>query len=735
MLKRYLRNYICIRQHDITDCGAACLATIFRYYGLKMTVTKLRDISGTDRDGTTAFGLIKAARNMGFDAKGIKMDKEAIAEEISLPAIAHVIVENKRLHYVVVYEVNNDKVLVADPAKGILKYNKKEFFKIWTGALILLKPGSDFTPVNNMSQSFLLTFYKMVFPLKRRLIKIFLISIVYVILGILGSFYIKILFDDILVERLKESLHRISLGFIALLVIQVILLYFRSIILVKLGIIIDRNLMLKYYKHVLNLPMKFFDTRKVGEIISRFMDASKIREVIAGATLTLMIDTLMALIGGIILYIQNSVLFMVSLCIIIFYTIIVVFFNKPIRKINQIQMENNAKLTSYLVESLEGVETVKSFNIENMIYKKTEKKFDVLIESILKGTSINALLGTLTSGISGLGTIVLLWIGTYFILDNKMSSGDLLAFNALLVYFLNPIKNLISLQSSIQTAIVASRRLGEILELEHEKDSVKLDDDISKNIVIAGFKEITINKPDLFAPIKIENVLFRYGSHRPVLRNLNIDIKQGEKIAIVGESGSGKTTLLKLLMRFYKPEEGSIKIGNIDIEEIPLSYLRRRISLVSQQSFLFSGTIKDNLCLKDDIDTDSLINAAKIAQIHDFIEKLPLKYDTYLEENGSNLSGGQKQRLAIARAILKEPDIFMMDEATSNIDSITEKALEKTINEWKNRVTTIVVAHRISTIMNCNKIFVMDEGNIIEHGTHEELIKNCYLYRKMNSLE
>jgi len=734
VLGRYFKNYVCIRQHDITDCGAACLATVFSYYGLEMTVTRLRDMSGTDRDGTTALGLIRAAKNMGFDAKGVKMDKEAIVEGISLPAIAHVIVDTKRLHYVVVYEVSDQNIIIADPAKGIIKYNRDDFFDIWTGMMILIEPGSSFIPGNNMPQSFLLMFYKMIIPLKKKLVSVFWVSIIYVVLGILGSFYIKYLFDDILAMGIKNNLHKISIGFIVLLIIQSILFYIRSIMLVKIGIMIDRNLMLRYYKHVLNLPMKFFDTRKVGEIISRFMDASKIRDVIAGATLTLMIDTVMSLIGGIILYRQNNILFLVSLCIIVVYTIIVVVFNKPIRKINQLQMEKNAKLTSYLVESLEGVETIKSFHIEDNIYQKTENKFDNLIDSILLGTKIGALLNTLTSGISGIGTIILLWLGTYFILEGKMTSGELLLFNSLLVYFLNPIKNLISLQSSIQTAIVASRRLGEILELEHEKELAKEGSNIVKSIKVIGFKELVCDNIDLVGNIEIENLTFRYGARRPVLKNLNITIKPGEKIAIVGESGSGKTTLLKLIMRFYKPEEGIIRIGNTNIEEIPLSYLRKKISLVSQQSFLFSGTIKDNLCLDNDMNINSVIEASKIAQIHDFINSLPLKYDTYLEENGSNLSGGQKQRLAIARAILKSPDIFMMDEATSNIDTYTEKALESTINEWRDKVTTIIVAHRISTIMGCDKIFVMDKGQIVNYGTYDELVKSCDIYSKINNL-
>ena len=291
-----------------------------------------------------------------------------------------------------------------------------------------------------------------------------------------------------------------------------------------------------------------------------------------------------------------------------------------------------------------------------------------------------------------------------------MTLGSLITFNALLAYFLDPVKNLINLQPTMQTAIVAAERLSEILDLELEK----VQDEKRK-----------LYPASLNLPIRIENLDFRYGTRRLVLENINMSINAGEKIALVGESGSGKTTLSKLLMNFYPWEKGEIFIGDYNLKDINLEALRNRIAYISQDIFLFSGTIRENLELgNEDATMEDIIEACRLSKADEFINSMPLRYETMLEENGANLSGGQKQRLAIARALLKKPDILIMDEATSNLDSITEKAIEKTINSLSRNITTIIIAHRLSTIMRCDKIFVMEKGRFIEQGTHSELIAN-----------
>ncbi|WP_024833563.1 peptidase domain-containing ABC transporter [Ruminiclostridium josui] len=707
-MQTLFKRYYCVKQHDITDCGAACLATISKQYGFKTSITKIREAAGTDKQGTNAYGLIKAAESLGFTAKGVKGNQEAFFSEFPLPCIAHVVVEGTLLHYVVIHKITKKQVLVADPGKGIVEYTPEDFFRIWTGVLILMVPNVSFSK-GNETKGLFSRFYSLLLPQKKLIINIFLASLMYTVLGILGSFYFKFLLDDILQYNLEKTLHVISIGIILLYLFQTLLGAFRSHMVLYLSQKIDIPLILGYYQHVLGLPMNFFSTRKVGEIISRFMDASKVRDAISGATLTIMIDTLMALAGAIILYMQNHTLFLITFMIGVIYAIIVFAFNKPIKKVNQEQMEENAQLTSYLVESLNGIETVKAFNAEDEAAIKTEARFVKLLKSIFKSGIINNVRSSITSFTALAGGVVILWVGAWNVIKGSMSVGQLLTFNALLVYFLDPIKNLINLQPMLQTAIVASDRLGEIFDLELEK---------SKN------EREKIKPVDLKGDISFKNVDFRYGTRSLVLKNIDFTIKQGEKIALVGESGSGKTTLVKLLLNLYTWEKGEITIKDYNIKDISFDYLRERLAYISQDIFMFSGTIRENLTLGNpNINMEEIVEACRMAKAHDFINKLPMRYETYLEENGANLSGGQKQRLAIARAILKKPDIFIMDEATSNLDSITEKAIERTLETVCSGVTTIIIAHRLSTIKRCDRIYVMEEGSIIEHGSHQELMK------------
>lgn len=703
-----IKKYACIKQHDMKDCGAACLATISKQYGLKFPISKIRHIAGTDERGTNLLGLISAAEQLGFSAKGVRGNKESLSGEFPLPAIAHVIIDKSLLHYVVIHKIKKEKVIVADPAKGIVEYTIDEFCEIWTGVLVLLVPTPQFQK-GDQTKGLFSRFFSLLQPQKTVLLQIFFASIIYTIFGIVGAFYFQFLIDDVLAYNLEKTLHIITIGIIILYLFKVLLSAFRTYLLLYLSQKLDISLILGYYQHVLSLPMNFFSTRKVGEIVSRLMDASKVRDAISGATLTIMIDTLMVIVGGAILYAQNSFLFGITLILVPFYAIIVLVFRKPFEAINRKEMEENAQLTSYIMESINGIETVKAYNAEKEANFQTEQKFILFLKSIFKHGMLNNFQGSIKGFVQLVGGIVILWIGSWQVLKGNMSVGQLITYNALLAYFLEPIQNLINLQPMLQSAMVASDRLGEILDLEVEKSEKE------------GKK---INAETLKGKICINGVSFRYGTRQLILKNIDLQIKAGEKIALVGESGSGKTTLVKLLLGFYPFEQGDIIINDYNIKDIDLGILREKIAYIPQDNFFFSGTIYENLCLGLDnqVELDEMIESAKIAKAHDFINNLPLRYNTLLEENGSNLSGGQRQRLAITRAILKNPDILIMDEATSNLDSTTEKAISETIHDYCNGITTIIIAHRLSTIMRCDKICVMEKGEIIEMGSHYDLM-------------
>lgn len=700
-------RFYSIKQHDITDCGAACLATVSRQYGLSTSITKIREVAGTDKQGTNAYGMVKAAEQLGFTAKAVKGNQGAFFSEFPLPAIAHVVVDGTLLHYVVIHKITKDQVVIADPAKGIVKKAPEEFFKEWTGILILLVPAQTFRTEKDTKNIFE-RFWGLLLPQKRLVLDIFAASIIITILGILGAFYFQLIIDDILPAGIEKTLTVLSIGAILLKLFSVILSVLRTQLLLYLSQKLDIALLLGYYNHVLKLPMNFFGTRKVGEIISRFQDASSIRDAISNATLTVMIDTIMAFAGGLILFFKSKVLFAIAALMVVLYAALVLAFNKPYKKANEKQMEDNAQLTSYLVESLNGIQTVKAFNGEQTVQMETEFKFIRLLRSIFKLSCIGNTQEGFKAFVEAVGGVVILWVGAYSVLQGNMTVGSLVSFNALLVYFLDPVKNLINLQPTLQTAMVASDRLGEILDLEIEKGENQ---------------RHKVSPASLIGDISIQDISFRYGTRQFILEHFSMQIKRGQRVAIVGESGAGKTTVAKLLLNLYPYESGTITIADYALPDIQLECLREKIAYIPQETFLFSGTILENLTFgMDSLDMEEVIRCARMAQIHEFINALPLRYETHLDENGSNLSGGQRQRIAIARAMLRKPEILILDEATSNLDTVTEKAIQETLDTYCDGMTTIIIAHRLSTIRRCDRIFVMEKGKIVESGSHDELM-------------
>jgi len=712
-------RFKCILQNDETDCGLACLPAIFRKYGLKVTIAKIRDIAGTDRQGANAHGLVKVIEHFGFQQKVVEADKESLTSKLPIHAIAHVVIDDSLLHYVVITKVKGDTVVVSDPAKGIVKYKKEDFLKIWTNILILIAPTNK-SQKGNKKQSTLLSFFCLLISQKWLLLRIFILSMILTSIGIITSFYYQVLMDNIVPSSSLEMLNYVSVITLCLFFVQIGLNFLRGFLIVKLEQNIDIPIMLGYYNHALILPMKFYSMRDTGEIISRFNDASSIRDIVSEASLTIMMDTIMAVVGAVVLFNSNRLLFLISVVMLFLYGIIVFVYNKPIKKNNRKIMEMNSKVTSQFIETVNGIEIIKAFNQEDNEKEKTDKLYRKFLKRVFNGGVLSLSQQTVTMFVAVVGELVILWIGATYVIKGELTIGELITFNALLGYFIEPIKNLINLQPQIQTAVVAADRLGEILDISPEYEN--------NDMCTAYDSEIK------FDNLIISNLNFRYGTRDLVLKDINLEINHGEKIAFVGESGSGKTTLAKLLVRLYEQEKGNIKLDSVDIRDFPISQIRNNFSYISQNAFLFSGTIKENLLFgNSDASDNDILRVCKICELEEYINSLPLKYNTRIEENGKNLSGGQKQRLAIARALLKNPKILIMDEATSNLDYITEKTIENTINKFSKNMTTIIIAHRLSTIKDCDKIFVFKDGQIVETGNHRDLLKQRgYYYQLWN---
>ena len=598
-------------------------------------------------------------------------------------------------------------------------YKKENFLKIWTKILILIAPTNN-SQKGNKKQSTLISFFRLLISQKWLLLRIFILSMILTSIGIITSFYYQVLMDDIVPSSSLEMLNYVSVITLCLFFVQIGLNFLRGFLIVKLEQNIDIPIMLGYYNHALILPMKFYSMRDTGEIISRFNDASSIRDIVSEASLTIMMDTIMAVVGAVVLFNSNRLLFLISVVMLFLYGIIVFVYNKPIKKNNRKIMEMNSKVTSQFIETVNGIEIIKAFNQEDNEKEKTDKLYRKFLKRVFNGGVLSLSQQTVTMFVAVVGELVILWIGATYVIKGELTMGELITFNALLGYFIEPIKNLINLQPQIQTAVVAADRLGEILDISPEYEN--------NDMCTAYDSEIK------FDNLIISNLNFRYGTRDLVLKDINLEINHGEKIAFVGESGSGKTTLAKLLVRLYEQEKGNIKLDSVDIRDFPISQIRNNFSYISQNAFLFSGTIKENLLFgNSDASDNDILRVCKICELEEYINSLPLKYNTRIEENGKNLSGGQKQRLAIARALLKNPKILIMDEATSNLDYITEKTIENTINKFSKNMTTIIIAHRLSTIKDCDKIFVFKDGQIVETGNHRDLLKQRgYYYQLWN---
>ena len=671
-----------ILQHDERDCGAACLAMIASYYGIEMPLSRFREMTKTDRNGTNLYGLVDGAEQIGLLGQALSGTEKDLMEgiakhEILFPFIAHTVSESAMLHFVVVYGYKNGLFEIADPGKGKHRLASAKFFERWTGYIVSFTKTSSFHPENQMYGRSIrfLKFWK---GMLHSAAAILLLSMLTAGVGILGAFVFKVIMNDAINIRQKWALAKVIFpGMIGLYLLQGILQLVRGNLILSVSKKIDLNLSRSYYEHLIDIPISEAAVRQTGEYMSRLSDIATIRQALSGATLTLLLDTVMVIACGVILFLQSQSLCGIAFCMVIAYVIVVALYRKPIETGNRKMMEENANVQSYFKESVDGLETVKASCANKQVKERISEKFLAFIDAVVEVSWFSVSQEVITGSIEQIGTMMILWAGFWLVFTGKMETGTLITFYALLVYFTQPVKNLCQLQPMVQSAFVAAERLNDILEIPAEKELSESED---------------LPKAEQWC---LQHIDFRYGNQELTLKDINFTFHRGEKIAIVGESGS-------------------------------------QIAYVSQNTFLFADTVENNLKLGNPEVTDEEIQAVcKICCIDEFVQKLPLKYQTPLDENGANLSGGQRQRLAIARALLRKPQLLILDEATSNMDPITEEAIKNALHAQDAEMTSLIIAHRLSTIQLCDKIYVLHEGQIVESGRHQELIKQNGLYSRL----
>ena len=694
-----------IKQFDETDCGAACLAMLASHFGSHLSITKIREVAGTDREGTSLKGMLEAAKKLNLDAKAVKGNEQIFSKKFPVPLVAHLQYQNGNNHFVVIAKINEKRVWIYDPALGKISYKKENFLKIWSGYLILVSPTPDF--VIQKSGHALLKFVPLITPHIRLLAFMVLISLVLSLFGILIGLYFKFFVDDIIGSKAHTSLHVLSFALVCLTVFSAILTVCRSQFLRVFTMKTNISLSISYIKHVLYLPLNFFETRRTGEILSRFNDSDKIRTTLSNIALGTLLDLLMMVFTGIYLGVTSYKLFLILIITVPLSSFVVWASSKFFAKNYREQMEQSAELNSYLVEMLGGIPVIKSINAQGYSTEEYERRLVSYIDLGQKAWNYGNVKELITSIISGVGANLIYWIGGYLILKDTLSLGELISFNTLAGYFTGPLARFIELQPQIQEAIVAAERIGEIYGLEEEKLK-------SKN---------GLNNSKISLPIELRNASFRYGSRRNVFTDLSFSTGDNRKIAFVGASGCGKSTLMKLFLHFYDVNEGGVFIGNQDIRDIDTGYLRSRIGYVPQEVYLFSGTVFENIVMgRSGYSLEDVQYACRLAQADNFIEDMPDKYYAKISERGASLSGGERQRIALARALLSKPDILLLDEATSALDTVSERGFQKVVDELGKEIITITIAHRLTTVKNLDIIFVMDKGNIVESGNHKELL-------------
>lgn len=603
-----------------------------------------------------------------------------------------------------------------NPAYGKIEtYTTEEFAKIWTGILILLEPNEYFEQRNEKTGLYQ-RFYQLIQPHRSILLQALVGAIFYTILGLSTSIYIQKITDYVLVDGNRRLLNLLSLIMIVLLLFQIFLGVMKSVLTLQTGQKIDKYLILGYYKHLLKLPQRFFDTMRVGEIISRVNDAVKIRTFINDVSIQIVVNVFIVLFSFALMFTYYWKLALIVALVIPFYLGIYAITNWLNKKVERRMMEESAELESHLVESLNAVKTIKQFGAEFYANNKTDIHFSTLLKTIYKSVLNSLFSGNASEFVSRIFTIVLLWVGAGYVIDREITPGELLSFYALIGYFTSPVSQLIGMNKSIQNALIASDRLFEIMDLEQEEVTDKI--------------ELTAEQ---IGNINFENVTFSYGSRREVFKDFSCVIEKGKTTAIVGESGSGKTTLATLIQNLYPVNSGKITIGDYEVQYLSHYSLRTLIGVVPQQIDLFSGNVIENIAFGEDFpDMQRVIDLTKQLGILSFIEQLPNGFQTHLGENGSQLSGGQRQRIAIARALYKNPEILILDEATSSLDTDSEQVIQATLNELKRTgKTLIVIAHRLSTIAHSDTILVLRNGQLIEQGTHQELLARETTYKAM----
>jgi ATP-binding cassette subfamily B protein len=726
-----LKKFPFYSQPDYKDCGPACLRIIAKFYGKSIALQDLRNITETTRKGSDILSLSSASEKLYFRTLGVKLSTSVLSEA-TFPCILH---WNKN-HYVVLYKIKKGIYYISDPAHGLLKYKKAEFLKAWIGnnatdtteegIALLLEPtpkfyDSDFDSKDkrlglSFISTYLLKYKSFIFQL---------------ILGLIAASLLQLIFPFLTQSIVDVGIKNQDINFIYLIFIAQIFLFIgrtaieviRSWILLHLSTRINISLVSDFFIKLMNLPIAFFDTRMTGDILQRINDHRRIERILTTSSLNVLFSMVNLVVFGLVLAYYDMLIFGIFALGSIFYFLWIAIFLKKRKDLDYKRFSQVSQEQSKVIELINGMQEIKLHNAEKQKRWGWEFLQARLFKISIEGLSLEQYQSVGSSFINELKNIIITALSAKLVIDGEITLGMMLAISYIVGQLNSPISQLINFIRELQDARISLDRLSEI----HNRDDEEKSD-------VDNYVEIPSN-----ASIVLDNISFRYlGSDQLVLKNLSITIPPNKITAIVGVSGGGKTTLMKLLLRFYEPIEGTIKIGNHDLNNVSQKSWREKCGVVMQEGYIFNDTIANNIAIGVDfVDKKKLEHSVDVANIKSFIETLPLSYNTKIGMEGVGLSTGQKQRLLIARAVYQNPDFLFFDEATSALDANNEKTIMEKLNIFFENKTVVVIAHRLSTVKNAHQIIVLDEGKIIEKGTHKELValKGNYFNLVKNQLE
>lgn len=705
----FWQRYPFIRQHSTADCGAACLAMVGQYWGKRFSLNSLRNLAGVGRSGASLKGLATAGESLGFQTRPVRASLSRLVERTN-PWIAHW----QGDHYVVVYWVKGERILIGDPAVGKRSVLRQEFLTSWTGYALLLDPTERLQAVQDEKIS-LNRFLGAIWPYRSLVGQIILATLLLQVFGLITPLFTQVILDRVVVQKSLTTLHVFAIGLLLFGIWRVGLTAIRQYLLYYFSNRLDLTLISGFINHTLRLPLRFFELRHVGDIVTRVQENQKIQLFLTRQAITAWLDALMAVVYiGLMAY-YNWHLTLLVLALIPPIAILTFVASPYLRQVSREIFNEAAKQNSSLVEMLTGVATVKAAAAERELRWRWEDNFTSTLNMQFRGQKLGIGLQSVSGLINTLGSTALLWYGATLVIQDQLTIGQFVAFNMLIGNVINPILALVGLWDELQEVMVSVERLNDIFSAEPEES-------LQKPMLVL---------PQLRGEVRFEDVTFRYDveEDRNTLQNISFEAHSGQTIAIVGRSGSGKSTLVSLLQGFYHPTSGQIWVDEHDIRHVSSQSLRSQLGVVPQECFLFSGTILENITLyKSEFTLEQAIEAAKLAEAHAFIQTLPLGYNTKVGERGCTLSGGQRQRIAIARALLGNPRILILDEATSSLDTESERRFQQNLARISRERTTFIIAHRLSTVRNADCILVLDRGILVERGTHNELMAHQGLY-------